>query len=109
MKKILLLLIFVISIYANDDLSKERELELKMYSDALNIKDLTNDCKSALKDIIKKTIENNKDFDNFIKYNSNTYSITYKKSSDTLSNSKKYLMIICNDNDLKLIRESTTK
>ena len=105
MKKILLLLSFIISMYANDDLEKQREIELKMYSNSLNIQELSNDCKIALKDIIKKTIDYNMNFDNYIKDKGTKFIKSLNEAEDNVEKSKTYFITICTKNDLKLIKE----
>ena len=105
MKKILLLLSFIISMYANDDLEKQREIELKMYSNSLNIQELSNDCKIALKDIIKKTIDYNMNFDNYMRNKTKESSIELNKIENDVKKSKEYFITICTKNDLKLINK----
>ena len=64
MKRLMLILISSICLFGNSDLEKERELELQRFKSYLDIESLSNDCKTSIKDLIKKNIEYNIAFDN---------------------------------------------
>jgi hypothetical protein len=106
MKKLILLVSIIISIYANDDLKEQRAEELKRYSNSMNIKGLSDNCKIALKNIIEKTIDYDMAFDNNMKYKTKEFSMKVKEMEDDVKKSKTYFMAICTDSDLELIKKN---
>ena len=102
MKKLILILISSIYLLGNSDLEKERELELQRFKSYLDIESLSNDCKTSIKDLIKKNIEYNTAFDNFLKNKNSSYDTAYSN----LKNAEKYSMTICTKKDFDLMIET---
>lgn len=107
MKKIFFILIVSIYLFADAELEKERELQLQTFTNFLKIEELSNDCKSSIKEMIKMTIEYNTAFDNYLKYKDGRFNKSYNIADDNLKNAEKYFSTICTKNELEIIEKST--
>jgi spore coat polysaccharide biosynthesis protein SpsF (cytidylyltransferase family) len=102
MKRLMLILISSICLFGNSDLEKERELQLQKFKSYLDVEALSTDCKISIKDLIKKNIEYNIAFDNFLKNKNSSYDTAYSN----LRNAEKYSMTICTKKDFDFMKET---